>query len=140
MLFRSYSGYHGYWPDGTGLEEHFGDEDALRALIEGAHARNMRVMVDWVANHVHEDHPWYTDHPDWFNDAYICEEDEDGDGVDNWTQRTETCWFASYLPDIDYTQPEPLAEQVEAAIAFADDYEIDGYRVDAVKHVPHSVP
>ena len=136
----TYSGYHGYWPDGTGLEEHFGDEDALRALIEGAHARNMRVMVDWVANHVHEDHPWYTDHPDWFNDAYICEEDEDGDGVDNWTQRTETCWFASYLPDIDYTQPEPLAEQVEAAIAFAEDYEIDGYRVDAVKHVPHSVP
>ena len=42
----TYSGYHGYWPDGTGLEEHFGDEDALRALIEGAHARNMRVMVD----------------------------------------------------------------------------------------------
>lgn len=135
----TYSAYHGYWPDSSGLEEHFGDEATLRALVDAAHARNMRVMVDWVANHVHQDHAWVAEHPDWFNDAFVCEEDEDGNGVDNWTQRTETCWFASYLPDLDYTEVDPLVAMVDDAVAFAKDYELDGYRVDAVKHMPHAV-
>lgn len=135
----TYSAYHGYWPDSAGLEEHFGDEAKLRELVDAAHARNMRVMVDWVANHVHDDHAWVTEHPEWFNPRYICEEDEDGDGVSNWNQRTETCWFASYLPDLDYTEVDPLVTMVDDAVAFAKDYELDGYRVDAVKHMPHAV-
>jgi neopullulanase len=135
----SFAGYHGYWPGGTGLEEHFGDEAELRALIEEAHALGMRVMVDWVANHVHEDHDLYLTRPEWFNERHLCTEDDDGDGVTNWDQRPETCWFAAYLPDIDYTQTDPLVRQVDEAIDLAKDWEIDGFRIDAVKHMPHSV-
>ncbi|MBM4364702.1 MAG: hypothetical protein FJ102_00695 [Deltaproteobacteria bacterium] len=135
----SYAGYHGYWPSGDDPEEHFGSADDLRLLVDEAHARGMRVMVDWVANHVHETHDWYTTRPEWFNDRFICEEDDDGDGELNWDQRTETCWFAEYLPDIDYTQDDPLVRSVDAAIDFARDYDLDGYRIDAVKHMPMSV-
>lgn len=135
----TYAGYHGYWPDSEDLEDHFGTDAELRALIADAHARNMRVMVDWVGNHVHEDHDWYTTRTEWFNARHICEEDDDGDGQSNWDQRPETCWFASYLPDIDYTQTEPLQKSIDKAIDFAKDYEIDGLRIDAVKHMPHSV-
>lgn len=135
----TYAGYHGYWPDGTGLEEHFGDEDELHALIDAAHARNMRVLVDWVANHVHQDHDDYASRSEWFNPRYICEEDDDHDGVTNWDQRPETCWFTSYLPDYDYSQIKPLVGNVDRAIVLAKEYELDGFRIDAVKHMPHSV-
>lgn len=133
---ETYSAYHGYWPASEGLEEHFGDDATLRELIDAAHQRNIRVLVDLVANHVHQDHAWYTDHPDWFNDEHICEEDDDGDGVVNWDQRPETCWFAEYLPDLNYRLTEPTLVSIDDAIDFAKDYDIDGMRVDAVKHLP----
>ncbi len=135
----TYAGYHGYWPDSTALEEHFGDDAAWKALIDGAHDRGMRVMVDWVANHVHSNHLWVTEHPAWFNERHICEQDDDGDGQLNWDQRPLTCWFASYLPDIDYYQLEPTVASIDLAIAQAKEWEIDGFRVDAVKHMPDSV-
>ena len=45
-------GYHGYWAsDFTKLNPHLGDEDDLRALINAAHAKGMKIMVDVVLNH-----------------------------------------------------------------------------------------
>ena len=44
----------------------FGGLADLRALVDGAHARGMSVMLDWVANHTAWDHPWITQHPDWY--------------------------------------------------------------------------
>ena len=128
------TGYHGYWPKSpTQLEPQFGDEDTLRELIESAHSRHMRVLVDWVGNHVHEDHPYAIDNPTWFTDYHLCREN------DNWNQAPETCWFAPYLPTLRYYQTAPIERMVEDAIQFAKDYNIDGFRVDAVKHIPHAV-
>jgi neopullulanase len=130
----TFTGYHGYWPDSAaGIEAHFGDEAALRSLIDAAHARGMRVLVDWVGNHVHEDHPYAADHPDWFTDPQLCTD------ADNWNDIPETCWFASYLPDVRYYDPAPLSRMVDDAVALAKAWDLDGFRVDAVKHMPHSV-
>lgn len=130
----TYSGYHGYWPvSPNGIEEHFGDSAKLHELVAAAHARGIRVLTDWVANHVHVDHPYYAEHPDWFNPENLC-----GD-ANNWNDIPETCWFDSYLPDIRYYDQEPLVQIVDDAVAFAKEYELDGFRVDAVKHMPHSV-
>lgn len=129
----NYSGYHGYWPsDAYMVEDHFGDEDTLRELIDGAHDRNMRVLTDWVANHVHQDHPYATEHPEWFNELLVCQGDV-------WNTDPETCWFDDFLPDIRYYDKEPLLTMVDDAVWWAKEYELDGYRVDAVKHMPHSV-
>ncbi|MBW2258181.1 MAG: hypothetical protein JRI25_26770, partial [Deltaproteobacteria bacterium] len=129
-----FTGYHGYWPSSAfGVEEHFGDEALLHELIDEAHARNMRVVVDWVGNHVHTQHPYYADHPGWYNPQQLCND------ANNWDDIPETCWFDSFLPDIDYYQPEPLVQMVDDAVAMVKEYGFDGYRVDAVKHMPHSV-
>lgn len=135
----TFAGYHAYWPDAPRtVEEHFGDEDALTALVEAAHARNMRVIMDWVGNHVHEDHPYYADHADdWFHDYLPCKVGDDTSGFD---EHPEDCWFASYLPDVDYGNPEPLAAMVDDALWWARAYDLDGLRVDAVKHMSHAVP
>ncbi|WP_395945749.1 alpha-amylase family glycosyl hydrolase [Brevundimonas sp.] len=50
----SYTGaaHHGYWiTDFTAVDPHFGDEAAMRSLVEAAHARGMKVYLDIVANH-----------------------------------------------------------------------------------------
>ncbi len=133
----SYSAYHGYWPvDATEVEEHFGTQDTVRELVDQAHARGMRVVMDWAANHVHEDHPYFVEHPDWF-EAYS--EDLICDYGDNWNEHPETCWFDPFLPDIWYYDPEPLAVMIEDGLWWAREYELDGFRVDAAKHMPHSV-
>lgn len=131
----NFSGYHGYWPSSpSAVEGHFGDEAVLRELIAAAHARGMRVIVDWVANHVHQDHPYYRDHPDWFADSpALC------DDYNNWNDIPETCWFDSFLPDIRYYETGPLQQMVDDAITWAMDYDLDGYRVDAVKHMPRAL-
>ena len=135
----TYAGYHAYWPDDpTATEEHFGDEATLHALVDAAHARGMRVLMDWVANHVHEDHPYYQDHADtWFNDYEYCKDYVDG--TMNFDRVPETCWFAPYLPDIDYVEPDALVAMVDDALWWAEEYDLDGFRVDAAKHMPHSV-
>ena len=50
--------------DSVGSE--FGTLTDLRALVDGAHSRNMAVIMDWVVNQTSYDHPWITQHSDWY--------------------------------------------------------------------------
>lgn len=135
---ETYAGYHAYWPDqAKAVESNFGDDAALRLLVAEAHDRDMRVIMDWVANHVHEDHPYAIDHPEWFNPQAVCKDSVGGQS--NWDRIPEACWFAPYLPDINYGNEDALDTMVDDAIWWAKTYELDGFRVDAVKHMPHSV-
>ena len=105
--------------------------------MDAAHGYGMRVLMDWVGNHVHEDHPWYAEHADdWFNEQVLCKV---GDDYSNFDLLPETCWFAEYLPDIRFYALDPLHAVVEDAITWAQTYELDGFRVDGAKHMPHSV-
>jgi glycosidase len=136
----TYAGYHGFWPvSWDEIDPHLGNKKALRALIAAAHRRGMRVIIDWVGNHVHQDHPilqsWSETaiHP-----AEICSH-SGPDGRLNWDRIPESCWFAPYLPDLDQSDPAVLSASVDKAVEWAEQYELDGLRVDAAKHMPHSV-
>jgi glycosidase len=50
--------------DSVGTE--FGTLTDLRNLVDGAHSRNMAVILDWVVNQTSWDHPWITQHPGWY--------------------------------------------------------------------------
>jgi len=50
--------------DSVGTE--FGTLTDLRNLVDGAHSRNMAVILDWVVNQTSWDHPWITQHPNWY--------------------------------------------------------------------------
>jgi len=52
--------------DYKGINTEFGTLTDLRTLVDGAHSRNMSVILDWVANHTSWDNSWITTHPDWY--------------------------------------------------------------------------
>jgi glycosidase len=52
--------------DYKAVNPEFGNLDDLRALVDGAHSRNMSVVLDWVPNHTAWDNEWITTHKDWY--------------------------------------------------------------------------
>ena len=129
-----YSGYHGYWPkDETLVDSHFGSEADLLALVASAHARGINILIDYVMNHVTIDSATYTANPSWFwpNDNgaggnCIC-----GQGC----PFDDKCWFDTFLPTFNMTNPPARNWSVENALEWAKKAGIDGFRLDAVKQV-----
>jgi glycosidase len=52
--------------DYTSVNSEFGTLADLRTLVDGAHSRNMSVVLDWVGNHTAWDHTWISAHKDWY--------------------------------------------------------------------------
>jgi neopullulanase len=129
--YHNVTGYHGYWPiQAREVDPRLGGEAALRALVAEAHAHGIRILMDYVVNHVHEEHEYVKQHPRWFRTGCVC----GTDGCD-WTGKALECLFTPYLPDIDWTVPEAGEQIVDDAIWWLDSFDLDGLRVDAVKHV-----
>ncbi len=144
---HKYSGYHSYWPISTGwtgdaplsgvevIDPHFGTLEEFKALVQVAHEHGIRIVVDFVANHVHSDSPLYEAHLNetspWFHwnngvpgQGYVC----------GW-ERPIDCWFAEYLPDLEYKNLNVMKTVMDHAIWLIQETNIDGFRLDAVKHM-----
>lgn len=126
-------GYHGYWAsDFTKLNGHLGTEEQFEALLEAAHSKDMKIMVDVVLNHAGygtENH---------FNDILM---DADGKKIsmirdDSNTISGDDKYDAlSGLPDF-VTENKAVTDQLVAwQTEWMSKYRIDYYRVDTVKHV-----
>ncbi|MEZ4372859.1 MAG: alpha-amylase family glycosyl hydrolase [Polyangiaceae bacterium] len=125
------TGYHGYWPvEPRTVEPRLGGEVALKALVKEAHAHGIRVLMDFVLNHVHENHPYVTQHPDWFRTGCVC-----GTSGCDWTDKRLECLFTDYLPDVNWTVTAASEQFVDDAVWWLREFDLDGLRVDAVKHV-----
>ena len=137
---HAYSGYHGYWPrDLDAAESKFGSEAELKGAVDAAHARGMQVLVDYVMNHVHTQSPTYQMHPDWFwpnsngfGGNCVC-----GAGC-SWDTDRLRCWFDPFLPDFDFRNADARRYSVENAVRWAKRIGIDGFRLDAIKHIETS--
>ncbi len=134
---RWYSGYHGYWPiSEKRVEEKFGNMKDLRELITQAHRHHMKVLLDFVSHHVHIDHPFYKQHPEWFGTLDLP------DGRKNlrlWDEYRLTTWFEPYMPSFDFIKSHEALEVVsDNAVWWLMETGADGFRHDAVKHVPNN--
>lgn len=137
---HQYSAYHGYWPQNfEQTEEHFGTMEELQALVTAAHDHELKVIIDYAMNHAHASAQVYADHSDWFwpNDNgkggnCIC-----GEGCD-WDADAKKCWFTGYLPDFNYTKAEARQFSIDNTIWWINQTGIDGFRLDAVKHIEDS--
>ncbi len=140
---RSYTSYHAYHPVASGysftneygytssngpIDSAFGTPEELRELIAKAHAKGIRVIPDFVANHVHSNAPLYQQHTNWFYAYNPCN--------NNWDSHRIDCWFTTYMPDFDYADnPEARKAMINHAIWLVQEYNFDGFRADALKHM-----
>lgn len=128
-------GYTGYWAkDFTKLDSHLGTEAEFSALLDAAHAKGMKVMVDVVLNH--------TGYGDEITDYYNTNfKNEDGEvirmlrGNDEIVPGSDQMSSLSGLPDFRTEDPEVRELIVEWQSNWISRYPIDYYRVDTVKHV-----
>ena len=125
------SAYHGYWPvEPRQVEPRLGSEDELREMVQTAHNSGIRVMMDYVINHVHENHSYSLNNQNWFNQGCIC-----GTSNCGWTEHRLDCQFASYLPDVNWKNREASEQMIADLLWWLEEFDLDGARVDAVKHV-----
>ncbi|MBR5677353.1 MAG: hypothetical protein IKX20_04370 [Paludibacteraceae bacterium] len=132
--YTKFSGYHGYWPIfATKLDDRFGTPAELRSLLDSAHAHEMNVVLDYVANHMHINSPTLQEHPDWHTDSLLP------DGRRNfelWDEARLTTWFDKHIPTLDLEREEVCEAMTDSALYWLENYELDGYRHDACKHIP----
>lgn len=118
----------------------FGDLADFDRLVAEAHARGLKVLIDWVPNHTSDQHPWFRDHPDW----YIW---HDGpEPPNNWlcAFTRQSAWTyvpergQSYLhlflpeqPDLDWANPAVRAAMHDT-LRFWIDRGVDGFRIDVI--------
>lgn len=129
-----FSGYHGYWPiSNVKVDHRFGTSDEFQAFVDLAHEKGMNVLLDYVANHVHEEHPIYQKNKDWATPLYL----PDGTlNTQKWDEHRLTTWFDTFMPTLDLERPDIVAPMTDSAMFWLEKYGIDGFRHDATKHIP----
>lgn len=129
-----FSGYHGYWPVSLStVDFRFGTDDELNTLIKTAHKHDLNIILDFVANHVHEKNPMYQEHPDWATELYL----PDGTlNTEKWDEYRLTTWFDTFLPTLDLENPVVTNIISDSAVFWIKNYNMDGFRHDATKHIP----
>ena len=129
----TFSGYHGYWPvSSSKVDYRFGTEDEFRELLDVAHQNGMNVILDYVANHVHELHPVYQKNKDWATNLYL----PDGRmNTELWDEQRLTTWFDTFMPSLDFSRPEVIETMTDSALYWVKEFELDGFRHDATKHI-----
>lgn len=112
--------------DYNSVSPDYGSLDDLRSLVEEAHNMDMAVILDWVPNHTAWDHPWITEHPEWYqkNDA------------GNITEPPGTGW--NDVAQLNYDNPELRKAMIDAMSYWVYNANIDGFRCDYADGVPQS--
>ncbi|MEW6040267.1 MAG: alpha-amylase family glycosyl hydrolase [Elusimicrobiota bacterium] len=133
--YKKYTGYHGYWPVSmTKIEERFGSMSDLKELVSEAHKRDIKILLDVVINQIHRENSLYKEHPEWFGTFILP------DGRKNlrlFDERPLDTWFDEFLPDVDYQKnPDAVRYFTDNCIWWIEQSNCDGFRLDAVKHVP----
>jgi len=121
--------FHGYWVEDPGsVDPRFGTEADLVSLSEQLHKRGMKLLLDVVTNHVAYDAPLTSEKPQWFHGL--------GD-IENWDDPDEVVTHDVHgLPDLAQEHDEVYNWLVEHSLSWIKRVQPDGFRLDAVRHVP----
>ena len=159
---NSYSGYHGYWPSPDNVdysdpanpnpeprvEWRIGDSADLHDMVSTAHSaqsadgHGIKVLFDYVMNHIDIESGLYAGNSGFI--AYdgappnvrLCGDPCPGGSCWDDPYWGTRCAFTDYLPPLDLYNPDARQWSIDDAMWWAREYGIDGYRLDAIKHVP----
>jgi alpha-amylase len=139
--------YHGYdVTDYYAVNPQYGTLDDFKNLVAEAHKRDIRIIIDLVINHTSDQHPWFKaakkdpDSP--YRDWYIWSKTDPkylgpwGERV--WHPSTSGFYygiFEAFMPDLNYKNPAVTEEMNKVASFWLKDVSVDGFRLDAAKHL-----
>ena len=139
--------YHGYdVTDYYAVNPDYGTMEDFTRLLEEAHARDIRVIIDLVLNHTSTQHPWFqsaltpsSEYRDW----YIWSETDPGFrgpwGAQAWHRASNGQYyyaiFWDQMPDLNYDNPKVQEEAKEMALFWLEEVGVDGFRLDAVRYL-----
>ena len=116
--------------DYTAVNPEFGNMDDFKRLVRTAHGLGMKVILDWVANHTAWDHPWVTQHPDWYKrnaaGEVVSYNFDNGREIEYWTD----------VVGLDYKQDALWPAMIDAMKFWVRETGIDGFRCDVAMLMP----
>lgn len=132
--------YHGYDViNYYAVNSEYGTMEDFKNLLNEAHKRDIRIIIDLVINHTSSEHPWFKDanaNPDSpYRDFYIWA-NEPGEG--NWHTGQNGFYYGYFwggMPDLNYNNPAVTDAMLKITDYWLNEIGIDGFRVDAVKHL-----
>lgn len=140
MPIHPASSYHGYDViDHGAINPDYGTLDDFKKLVDSAHERKMKIVIDWVVNHTSNEHVWFkkalagdADYVDYYlwSDTKVD---------DNWQQaangRWYYCWYGNAnMPKLNYKNAK-LRENIKSLAAFWIKQGVDGFRLDVAQDI-----
>lgn len=107
----------------------YGNLEDFKKLVEKCHQKGFKVILDWVGNHTSWDHPWITEHPDW----YV--KNKKGEITDPLNEKGESIGWTD-VAELDYNNREMRKEMAASMRFWIDECNIDGFRCDVAMNVP----
>lgn len=110
--------------DFKAVNSSYGSIDDLKSLVSKAHSMDMKVIMDWIANHTSWDNVWITEHPEWYTK----------DAAGNIISPAGTGW--NDVADLDFSSTELRTSMIDAMTFWIKEAGIDGFRCDHADGVP----
>lgn len=130
---------HGYdVTDYSAVNPQYGTMDDFRRLLDEAHQRGIRVIIDLVLNHTSNQHPWFIQSQDTtspYRDWYLWADVDPGWNNQVWHPLNGDYYYAVFwegMPDLNYRNPDVTAEMENVTRFWLADVGIDGFRLDAI--------
>jgi glycosidase len=152
--------YHKYdVTDYKSIHPDYGTIEDFKKFVDEAHKRNIRVLIDLILNHTGYDHPWFQaaikDKKSKYRNYYVWAKKDsvrsqiakkqvsfDSDNITQWHPvNGDTLsehyygFFWSGMPDLNFDNPDVKAEFVDIGKFWLADMKVDGFRLDAAKHI-----
>lgn len=150
MPVNSSPSYHGYdVTDYYSINPEYGTVEDMKRLMEEAHKRGIKVIMDLVVNHSSSEHPWFidsakgTDSP--YRDWYVWAEDQGREiggasatnGANAWHENNGSHYLGVFwggMPDLNFDNADVRQEMIKIG-KFWLEQGLDGFRIDAAKHI-----
>ena len=143
-IFESPSNHKYNTTDYFEIDRHFGDKKTFRQLVDQAHQRGMKIMLDAVFNHIGDQSPQWQDvlkhgedsiYKDWFHiqDFPVVKENL----VNKRELSYHTFAFESYMPKLNTANPQVRDYLLSVATYWIEEFDIDAWRLDVANEVDH---
>ncbi|WP_435367054.1 alpha-amylase family glycosyl hydrolase [Algoriphagus sediminis] len=150
--------YHKYdVTDYKSVHPDYGSMEDFKRLLEEAHKRDIKIVIDMIINHTSNQHPWFLeskksrDNP--YRDYYVWAQKDtiadfldkkvitlDSDNIRQWHDPGlgEDYYYGFFwggMPDLNFDNPKVREEIYEIGRFWLEEVGVDGFRLDAAKHI-----